>query len=283
MRLILSLPVLLAGVMGCEAGSPSPEQVGEPAQAQVASDERLRSDPAEAGANYVEARITTYSSLEPDPVDRRLETRTRTVAEPETVDRLASHFPGMGEGRESDIGGGWIRFAEIRFVRPDGGADDLSISLGLGAWAEGDGERPVARAGEFRRLFMDLMRDKRSTGDDAGAAEDGDASPASPASRQAEASFPAELRALKDRYAGPLRFGNVGSDPRPAEAMERLTGEWDPVGLTREEVVFVLGKPTREDHRSLEYRIEDGYTGTAWVFRLDDGRRVTAVEVVAIN
>lgn len=118
--------------------------------------------PAEAGAQFLEATIERFYTLEPDKDDRRhLENSTVTaVDDPEAVAKLAAFFMGMGEGKESDVAAGWEEFAKITFVRPNGDEVPVSVSFYLEEWSEGEGDWPLSR--KFEPYFLDLLRKAES-------------------------------------------------------------------------------------------------------------------------
>lgn len=75
----------------------------------------------------------------------------------------------------------------------------------------------------------------------------------------------------------------AADDPEPAgRAMERLDvlfGIWTPIGFTAEDVVAVLGKPSRKTHERLVYHLDSGFASVTWRFGIDGGR-VSAIELV---
>lgn len=90
-----------------------------------------------------------------------------------------------------------------------------------------------------------------------------------------------ELTNLKQKYEGRIVAGNTGKDvQRYIEAMEELLAEWDPVGLTAEEVEYVLGPPSMVDREGeLHYFFDSGRAGQGWAFELKDGK-VVAVRIL---
>lgn len=64
--------------------------------------------------------------------------------------------------------------------------------------------------------------------------------------------------------------------------MENLLLEWNPVGASVDDVVFLLGRPSERREDRIVYVFEGGFSGVLWVFELKTGR-VTAVERGSVN
>ena len=93
---------------------------------------------------------------------------------------------------------------------------------------------------------------------------------------------PAIVR-LRANYADLIQTGNTESAyPEYVGQMENLLEEWNPVGASVVDVVFVLGRPYERHEDRIVYVFEGGFSGVLWVFQLQDGR-VTAVERGSVN
>jgi hypothetical protein len=80
-----------------------------------------------------------------------------------------------------------------------------------------------------------------------------------------------------------IRIGNTGAAyPDNARMMAELLEVWNPVGRQTDELIRLVGVPTRTSDRVLLYSFEDGYNGLAWKFHLDDGL-VSGVERVSLR
>jgi len=55
--------------------------------------------------------------------------------------------------------------------------------------------------------------------------------------------------------------------------MRELLAEWNPVGLSEDQIVFVLGPPTSQDkeHNVFGYYFENGFNGVGWDFVFKQG------------
>ncbi|UCD76539.1 MAG: hypothetical protein JSV91_06360 [Phycisphaerales bacterium] len=92
-----------------------------------------------------------------------------------------------------------------------------------------------------------------------------------------------EIIRLRATYADLIQTGNTGSKyPEYVRQMETLLEEWNPVGASTEDVVFLLGRPSVRYDDRIVYFFEGGFSGVLWVFQLEDDR-VTSVERGSIN
>ena len=113
-----------------------------------------------ATPKYVRAAITSYYTLERlrSEQTHRDASASITITDLDEVKRLASYFSDAGHGKESGIGGGWMRFADIAFETVDGKKVKVVLDPDLEVWAEGHGEWPIADAEKFRPYFLNLLR-----------------------------------------------------------------------------------------------------------------------------
>jgi hypothetical protein len=88
---------------------------------------------------------------------------------------------------------------------------------------------------------------------------------------------------LRAAYAGLIRTGDTGyAYPEYVSQMENLLNEWDPVGASVEDLVFLLGVPSERREDRLLYVFEGGFSGVVWVFHLENDR-ITSVERGSIS
>jgi hypothetical protein len=80
-----------------------------------------------------------------------------TVREPQTLKRLASFFPGLGQGKTSPVAGPKPDLARIEFFQAGGKAFTVRVDGQLDVWSEGRGN--WALAPEFRDVFVGLLGD----------------------------------------------------------------------------------------------------------------------------
>ncbi len=92
-----------------------------------------------------------------------------------------------------------------------------------------------------------------------------------------------EIVQLRANYADLIQTGNTESAyPEYVRQMENLLEEWNPVGASVEDVVFLVGRPSERHEDRIVYVFEGGFSGVLWVFQLKDGS-VTAVERGSVN
>ncbi len=92
-----------------------------------------------------------------------------------------------------------------------------------------------------------------------------------------------EIVRLRANYADLIQTGNTESAyPEYVGQMENLLEEWNPVGASVVDVVFVLRRPSERHEDRIVYVFEGGFSGVLWVFQLKDGS-VTAVERGSVN
>jgi hypothetical protein len=65
----------------------------------------------------------------------------RTITDRDTVAKLASFFPRVGQGKESGIAGGWTAGYWVKFDRADGGGTvNVTVNHKATTWSEGKGD-----------------------------------------------------------------------------------------------------------------------------------------------
>jgi hypothetical protein len=101
---------------------------------------------------FVEAVIETYYDAQ-----RQSKEIKRTIQNPEEVRKLASFFPRMGEGKESDEAAAEEAFGTITFTRKSGEPIRVSVSHSLDAWSEGQGDWPLSK--DFEPYFLRLLQE----------------------------------------------------------------------------------------------------------------------------
>ena len=111
-------------------------------------------------------------------------------------------------------------------------------------------------------LMLATLGCRKTTKDDASAKND------------VSSKYPDSLKTLKNKYAGKIKSGITSEHPMYVEQMELLLGEWDAVGSTPDQIKYVLGPPQGETESKLLYKFENGFTGTAWSFEIENGRIV---------
>lgn len=89
-----------------------------------------------------------------------------------------------------------------------------------------------------------------------------------------------ELVSIRAKYAATIKPGIHKDYARNCEVMRQLLAEWNPIGVTRDQLLFVLGPPTTENNEadSLSYSFQNGYFGEGWRFVFDKGRVAKIVE-----
>ncbi len=92
-----------------------------------------------------------------------------------------------------------------------------------------------------------------------------------------------EIARLRADYSDLIQTGNTESAyPEYVRQMENLLEEWNPVGASVEDVVFLLGRPSERHEDRIVYVFEGGFSGVLWVFQLKHGS-VTAAERGSVN
>ena len=92
-----------------------------------------------------------------------------------------------------------------------------------------------------------------------------------------------EVVRLRAAYAGLIETGDTGSAyAEYVSQMENLLNEWDPVGASVEELVFLLGVPSELHEDRIVYIFDGGFSGVLWVFHVENDR-ITSVERGSIN
>jgi len=78
---------------------------------------------------------------------------------------------------------------------------------------------------------------------------------------------------IRAKYAAIIKPGISKDHGKHAEVMRELLSEWNPVGLSEDQIVFVLGPPTSQDkeHNYFAYHYENGFAGTGWNFVFKQG------------
>jgi hypothetical protein len=81
----------------------------------------------------------------------------KTITAREELDRLASFFPGVGEGKHSGIAGGWKAGYWVKFERADGKSVQLTVNHQGTTWSEGQGDwdAPPGLKEHLDRLLVD--------------------------------------------------------------------------------------------------------------------------------
>jgi hypothetical protein len=64
----------------------------------------------------------------------------KTFSDPDTVRELASFFPGVGQGKESRIAGGWKAGYWVKFDRADGSTVNVTVNPKATTWSETRGD-----------------------------------------------------------------------------------------------------------------------------------------------
>jgi hypothetical protein len=64
----------------------------------------------------------------------------KTISTREEVAKLVSFFPGMGQGKESGIAGGWRPGYWVKLTRSDGGSVNVTVNDDASVWSEGHGD-----------------------------------------------------------------------------------------------------------------------------------------------
>jgi hypothetical protein len=53
--------------------------------------------------------------------------------------------------------------------------------------------------------------------------------------------------------------------------MHKLMAQWSPVGLPKDKIIELLGKPTSSSDKAMIYRFDHGEGGWQWVFDIENG------------
>jgi len=100
---------------------------------------------------YKEARLLFNNG----PDNQRLRGKTIIVTDPQTVLKLLSFFPRMGQGRSSNIVAGCASRVSIVFV--DEAGKEVKVASNYDVWSEGDGDWPMDPG--FSSYISDLLKD----------------------------------------------------------------------------------------------------------------------------
>lgn len=147
--------MLVLTLCGCgtqEARTESNQPESEPAKMNTTGTEK----PNDADErHFKQVKIVAYYNPEQDHLS---EPETIEISDPATIDALAAHFKDAGKGKESEVAGGWLSFADIDFVKEDGKPISVSVSTGLDTWSEGHGDWPIPDAADFESLLFKVLR-----------------------------------------------------------------------------------------------------------------------------
>ena len=118
---------------------------------------------------FVKAKITIpYFPLEGIPP--RTE---KTITDLEEVNRLASFFTGLGEGRASYVAGGWEIHGKIDFFCSN--REVVTVTFDdFGYWSESGGNGDWPLPDDFKPYFLKLMKEPEQ------AADNGEQNPTDP-------------------------------------------------------------------------------------------------------
>jgi len=78
-----------------------------------------------------------------------------TLTDKNEVDKLASFFPHVGEGRKSSMAAGWIAAVTIQFTSSDGRTATVHSDPNGELWSEGRGDWPMDP--EFKKHIKTLL------------------------------------------------------------------------------------------------------------------------------
>lgn len=86
-----------------------------------------------------------------------------TIHDPETISKLAAHFPELGSGKSSYIAGGWKAAYRLRFFPTEGGPHKVTVDSKGELWSEGNGDWRAQRGlKEFLDKLFVKEEDKRT-------------------------------------------------------------------------------------------------------------------------
>jgi hypothetical protein len=105
--------------------------------------------------------------------DGKAKMEVSTITDREEVAKLAAFFPGMGQGKESSIAGGWKAGYTVRFERDKGDPLTIRTDDQCLMWSEGQGDwKPKAGLKAFMDDLFKKERPKRDGGDGSNEAAD---------------------------------------------------------------------------------------------------------------
>ena len=116
------------------------------------TDERPAANPETEESAAAFSKVVIHAYYDSRGADDR---REITISNPKEIARLASFFPGLGEGRESPEAAASEAYGKLRFVKNTGAEQRVSASFEFDTWSEGEGDWLLSE--KFGPFFLGLL------------------------------------------------------------------------------------------------------------------------------